>query len=175
MTDQSYTVTKQAAELYKLRHPTGLYWADITIDGGYNHGRISIVSDFGNYSYYWAACGEDFKSFLSGRHIDYIAGKFGADRWFDAQATLAAFSDRIQGTADPGTKNALLAEIDNLQRHSQKAGFVAELQHCPTLIHLFEQCIDLIHGIDPGFQRLWREIWPVMLEAFKKEKEAAGG
>lgn len=175
MNNEPYIVTKHSIALYKLRHPTGLYWADISIDAGYHQGRITIISDFGNYSHYWGACGQDFKTFLADLHIDYVASKFGVSRWFDAPATLTAFSRRIQETAELQTKPALLSELNKLQPEQSASSFKAELQRCPLLLGLFKGQPELVYTLEASFIHLWQQIWPVMLDAFKKEREATSG
>src|SRR5665648_835244 len=91
MNEENFTIEKTTVECYKIRHKSGMYWADITIDSLGKQGRISISSDYGNYANFWGACGCEFKEFLTGLNLGYAAGKFGADRWFDLDATLKGY------------------------------------------------------------------------------------
>ncbi len=92
---KQYTFTKTIVECYKFRNPAGGY-ADITIDAIGTTGRISIASDWGDYQYYWSACGKPFKEFLSQLGIDYLAGKFGANKFFDLDTTIRLYKEQVR-------------------------------------------------------------------------------
>lgn len=172
---QEYTVTKTTVELYRFRHPSGMYWADITIDSGEKSGRISIASDFGTYSNYWSHAGQAFKEFLGEIAIDYAADKFGADRWFDHAETLLRFSEYANESSKEDLRDLIMEEIRNLQEHTQKESFIVELMHSPGLMRLFDGCPELEYSITPQFKRLWKEVWPELIKAFKAEKEVHNG
>jgi hypothetical protein len=171
---QGYTVTKTTVELYRFRHPSGMYWADITIDAGEKSGRISIASDFGNYSNYWGASG-DFKKFLGEISIDYAADKFNASRCFDHHATLETFTIYAKQIKDKARRDLVFKEMKALEDCDHKEQFVAELMNSDNLMQLFDGCPELEYRIKPQFKRLWNEVWPEMLKVFKSEMEAQNG
>lgn len=89
-------ITKKKIDLYHLRDPDGRKpWADIAIDSGFaksnghlrNWFRISISSDYGDWTYFWSHPGACWRKFLAKISMAYAAGKFGCDRWFDLEAT----------------------------------------------------------------------------------------
>lgn len=69
-------VTKTKIDSYKLNLPSG-YRCQILIEEGDESGRITIVSEWGNWSMYWGSCGEPFLDFLQGLDIEYFAVKVG--------------------------------------------------------------------------------------------------
>lgn len=79
---------------YKLR--TANSWADIVIDTP-RPGAVQVLinSDYGSWSYFWGACGRDWKLFLSSLDRHYMASKFGCDREFDADRTLRNYRNAI--------------------------------------------------------------------------------
>lgn len=170
--ESQYTVSKSSVELYRFRHPSGMFWADITIDANKNGGRISIASDFGNYSNYWGAAGCDFKQFLGEISIDYAADKFDADRWFDHQATLELYRIYAREVEDKDLRNLIYREIKSLDDYNQKEPFLHELMNSRNLVRLFDGCPEIEYTIKPQFKRLWNEVWPEMIKAFNAEKEA---
>lgn len=90
-------ISKGKIDIYKLRDSKGNFpWADIAIDSGFtesSHGaqnwfRISISSDYGDWTYFWSHPGACWRRFLAKINMGYAAGKFGCDRWFDLDGTV---------------------------------------------------------------------------------------
>lgn len=164
----TYTVTKSTAECFKLRHSSGMYWADITIDAKDHTGRIQIASDFGSWQYFWGACGKPFIEFLSGLDIQYTAGKFGADQFFDSEQTLKDYENAVNEADLPGkTISTLYAEILSLKNISHKGEFCSGIGECHNLLVFFDGCPNLCYSIDPGFKKFWEMVWPEFLAAAK--------
>lgn len=89
-------ITKEQVEVYKLRSSdTSIGWADITVDNRGTAGRLSIASDYGKWQYYWGSTGCGFKEFLTRLNEHYMAEKFGADGYFDFEATIASIKEGI--------------------------------------------------------------------------------
>lgn len=171
MENSKYTVTKTSSELYKFRHPSGAYWADITLDAGEKSGRISIASDFGTWSNYWGSCGNSFKRFLTELDIHYAAGKFGSSHWFDHEGTIRLFR---QAVADLGPDQdnifELKEEISSLLDYSHRESFVCAIMECDNLMRLFDGQPDLETSIEPGFKKFWETIWPIFTDLLKAEE-----
>jgi hypothetical protein len=171
-----YTITKSTVQCYKFRHESGMYWADITIDTqpGSRQGRISIASDFGSWQNYWGACGPDFKTFLSKLDIHYTAGKFGADGWFDHDATIKKFKTdvldyRRREQIESEEAREMWDSIKEMEDYNHKEEFVAQMYHQDALMSFYDNCPDLVTDITPQFKNFWDTIWPLLLEEFQKE------
>jgi len=169
-----YTIVKSNVECYKVRHPKSFYWADITLDHNGNKGRISIASDFGDYQYYWGACGKPFKEFLCKIGIDYAAGKFGADRWFDLELTIKGYKETVLDyrrteSIEAYEARKLFDEIKQLEDSSSESEFCNIIQHQENLMRFFDYCPNLSKSISPRFRNFWKEIWPVFIQEMKNE------
>jgi hypothetical protein len=172
-------VTKTTCELYKLRGLPHNGWADITIDAAEEHGRIQIASDWGNWSFFWSHCGGPFKDFLPGLDIGYVAGKFGANKWFDHEKSLRELKrDLLLGRrgeqGNPLSKEKareLWEEVDRLQDEGNETAFGMRLYNNDDLFSRYDGCdFPIYYGIDPGFRNFWRDCWPVFLEYLKNER-----
>ena len=175
---KAITVTKSQLECYRLRNPQGGYWAEIIIDtiAGMKHGRIMIVSDFGYWQNYWGACGEDFKKHLAGLDIEYAAKKFGADKEFDAETTIAIYSEHAKDVTDPAKRKQIMAEMEalvglkELSHVVDRGDFIVELSKCNQVMRMFDGCPPLCNRVDSQFKRFWEMMWPVLLQEFKNEE-----
>lgn len=164
MNKTTYTITKSNVECYKIRS-NNHSWADITIDAKDNTGRIQIVSDFGDWQFFWGACGKPFKKFLQGLKIDYVANKFNANRWFDLNGTVKYLTSRIEEYAEnQAQKQALLIELYSIEDCSSEMGFRQEIQNCSLLMKMENQFPVFQYGIHPGFKRFWDELWIIFLQ-----------
>lgn len=173
---EEYTITKSTVECYKIRHPSGMYWADITLDGKDNQVRIQIASDYGDYQYYWGACGPTYKEFLQRISIDYAATKFGADQWFDHEATIRRFKldvidYRRREFIDAKTARKLWNEIVRMEDHPNEQEFIHVMWEQKHLMAFYDHCPDLTKDITPQFKKFWATVWQVFLQQLKVEKE----
>lgn len=176
--EKGFTVTKKMAEKYQVRHTSGGYWADIVLDSGENSGRVQVASDFGDWQYYWGACGEDFKTFLIGLDMDYVAGKTGNDQYFDLENTLASYrrdvlEERESGAVDFDLAVCLLDQIGSLDAVSDENEFCQKLRaDCPDLLAYYDYCPTIERSVSPLFKRFWEEIWGVFIDYLKKENNS---
>jgi hypothetical protein len=166
----TYKITKSTVEVYRFRAEGAPYWADVTIDN--EAGGISISSDFGNWSFRWGATGdESFKKFLGRVDQHYVAGKFGANKFFRADETIRMYESQTEQcglTSDE--KTAALREIARMQGYIHKEEFMSMVRDMPRIMGMYEGCPELCHDLDPGYKNLWEHIWPLMLETFKVEE-----
>ena len=173
-------ITKSTVICYKIRFKESSLWADITIDEGEKSGRLQIASDYGDWQYYWGFCGESFKKFLIGLNIHYIAGKFGANQWFDLDKTIALLESQVEEylsyksyltkTSRETLKKELNAEIKTLKHEvSCKDEFIHKMWDSEELMKIFDNVPDIVINIEPLFQRFWNEIWSIFVEELKKE------
>lgn len=166
--EDKFTITKTTVECYKIRHLSGM-WSDITIDAKEETGRIQIASDYGEWQFYWGSCGMPFKKFLASLDKHYVAGKFGASRWFDSIKTVAEYRAVIKENVKDGylTKQKgikALAELQCLEESSCKEEFCSNLSNdCDEIMKLYDHCPSLVYGIDPSFENFWTKLWPVFI------------
>jgi hypothetical protein len=172
MEKTDYSIEKTTVECYKIRHYRG--YADITVDSLGTKGRISISSDWGNYSYFWGACGCSFKQFLININIEYVADKFGADRWFDIESTIKFYKERVKESRSDGTISKedakdILFEINSLKECSNRDEFMISISDCNKLMRFFDHCPEMINDISHQFKNFWKIIWPIFINQLKKE------
>jgi len=170
-----FTIEKSTVECYKIRHSSGMCWADITIDSNGNTGRIQIASDYGSWQYYWGACGCPFKKFLGKIDMEYTADKFGESKWFDIDKTMRAYREYIlesrrieQFNADKAREMWEEVKLLTDSSNSTEFGEIMRSQ-CEVLFAEFDYCPDVHYSVSPLFVKFWKNVWPVLLEQFKKE------
>jgi hypothetical protein len=173
--ENEFTLTKSTVECYKIRHSTGMYWADITIDASERAGRIQIASDFGDYQNYWGACGSSFKDFLCQIDIDYAANKFGANKWFDHEKTIGAMKETVlqyrrNCHIESDRARVLYDEIQSLDCCYDVNEFKSELMATDELMPFYDHCPDLVYDVSPQFKKFWNTVWPIFLNELKNEK-----
>ncbi len=176
-TKAQYAITQTAVESYKFKHPSGMYWADITVDENPKGGRIQIASDFGNWAYYWNSA--PFKDFLCGLGISLplrgkdAADKFGCDQHFDFVETIAFIRKAIREHGSEYEHKAKLAKeantLENEGYHYEEFCRTFDLE-CPLLREMFEFCAPVQYCIAPGFRKFWQMVWPLFVAELKKEK-----
>lgn len=73
-------------KLPSIREPVFDSWSVVFID---STGVFSVVSDYGNWAYWWTSFGDDIRKFLTQCDSDYVGRKLGgADlRVFDGEET----------------------------------------------------------------------------------------
>lgn len=171
MDSTKFKIEKSTVECYKVTHASGDYWATITVDVvGPGRGRIQIASDFGHWTHGWGAAGKDFKEFLTRLNIDYAAGKFGADRWFDHEATIKGFRDYVtRNAADLEDIYTLLTQITELEKTTRKDEFFVELRRRNELMRAFDYMPEICYSIHPGFRRFWAGPWQKFVQALIAE------
>jgi len=84
--------TNPVTRFYEVK-PGKSGWARIWIT---DDGCISVMSDWGNYGYWFGSPGCEFRLFLTGCDDDYIGNKFAAGKTeFDGEETVEAVRERI--------------------------------------------------------------------------------
>lgn len=174
MEKTDYSIEKTTVECYKIRHTRG--YADITVDSLGTKGRISISSDWGNYSYFWGACGSSFKEFLIDLNLEYTADKFNADRWVNLESTIKFYKERVLESKNDsfiskGDAKEILFEVNSLKECSNRDEFLIAVNDCKKLMRFFDFSPEFIYGITPQFKKFWEIIWPIFIKELRKEKE----
>ena len=169
--ETNYTITKSQVENIKLKFQNGMF-ANITLDYLGSQGRISIASDFGTWSNYWGACGEDFKKFLIGLDMYYFAGKVNEDRFFDHENTIKYLKQSIKENANNKYhKKEMLDQLAELKECEDEQSFVQKMYECDDIMNLEDGCPDMIRTISPSFKNFWERIWSVFVLELKRELE----
>jgi hypothetical protein len=179
MEPTAFNVTKSTIELYKIRHASGCYWADITIDANGRTGRISIASDYGNWSNYWGACGSDFKTFLAEIGYDYAASKFDVSEWVDVAGTIQLWKELVCGRRRDDTivaeeARAIWRDIESMAsetRHDLLSAF-DNTSFLSRFIYKACGMPEFAYEPDPRFKSFWKQVWPVLLAELAREREA---
>lgn len=166
-------ISKSTIELYKLRNPVSRNFADITIDENGNAGRISIASSFGEWSNYWAACGEPFKKFLCGLDIHYTATKFRVETWIDLPKTIQKFKSEILAARkdeaiSKDEARVLISELKEVESANQRDYFVMMTQQ-HNLMKFFDFNPNPETDIHPQFRAFWGEVWNPFLVHLQSE------
>lgn len=168
--EQSYTVTKTTVECYKLRHSSGMYWADITLDQtGPNAGRIAIASDFGSWNTSWNAMGGTLKEFLTKCDIDYLCKNFANRTHFNADATIKGMKDvlfqhRRKEWIEQGEARKVYDAIVGLAGCHEKWEFEHHFFSDSNLTVFFET-LDISMEFEPGLIRFFEMVWPEFIKA----------
>ena len=170
-------ITKETIQLYKIREVGEMGWADISIDEGEQCGRISIASDWGNWQYFWGACGCPFKEFLVHlkKDIHYTANKFGAANWFDLDKTIEQIKREILNyrrlheiTAEKA--RTLYVEIKEIESECTNSihHFYAVFHASETLSAWYDE-IPTHTGIEPSFKVFWEKAYLPFCDELQKE------
>ncbi len=166
---QDFIISKTQVECYKIKGKHGMF-ATITLDYSGNQGRISIASDFGNWSNYWGACGSGFKNFLVGLDIHYAAGKFGEGHWFDLDKTIAGLKEMVNEDLPCDIiHDELNEEIKQLEETSNKEEFIVCMWQCKNIMRLQDGAPDISYDISPTFKSFWTKLWPAFIQTLKLE------
>ncbi len=172
---KDFIITKNNIECYKIRHSSATPWADINVDTHGKSGRLSIASDYGNWSYYWGACGEPFKQFLEGLDKHYVARKFGCAHTLDMERTIQTIKREVvcsvrSGSTHVNTARVIWTELEYPFRIQEHDFFNNLERYCPALMQTFNYDPPICYGISPLFLLFWDEIWRVFLDTLRAER-----
>ncbi|NDV94852.1 hypothetical protein D0T84_07960 [Dysgonomonas sp. 521] len=172
-----FTINKSQCELYKIRHQSGMYWADITLDYKDKTGRIQIASDYGSWQNYWGACGCSFKEFLTKIDMWYFAGKVGESDWFDSDATHKRIkkdiieSRRGNDISEDEARDLWDVVNDMFIDICGKESYWHHAYDNDKLWRFYREpyAYPCITDISPQFKRFWNEAWVVFINQIKEE------
>lgn len=176
MKNEKYKISKSTVECYKLRHPSGIYWADITVDAAGEQGRIQIASEFGDWQYFWSSCGVPFKTFLEGLEMDYVARKFGAKDHFDAEYNIKRLKNyvielRREESIYFETARKIWDELISIEEEctDDVNHFYHLINSTDNLFALYYDGFDICKTYNPGFKQFWKKVWKAFVEELKRE------
>ncbi len=161
---------------YQVRVAKGTEWARIWIT---DDGCISIVSDYGNFGYWFGSPGCEFRKFLTGCDDYYLSNKFrDGETEFDEQATRRAARDLVLRNRRDGslTKEQAHDEwervcaVDWGDEYQRSRWYFEE-----TKLADYGACEILKYRTPMQVQMFVKHLWPLFIAELKAElrEEAA--
>ena len=175
--EKQFKITKSTVEQYKIRHESGMYYADIVLDHNGEKGRIQIASDYGSWQNYWGSCGCSFKEFLTRIDMWYFAGKVGENNWLDFEATKNKMYQDIKEARmcrqiDAEEAKEICMEAKHVfDSANSKSAYEHLIYNSEKIWKLYQDpsSIPVETGISPQFKRFFNEAWAAFIEEIKKE------
>ncbi len=147
-------------------------WARIWVT---DDGCISIMSDWGNYGYWFGCPGCEFRLFLTGCDDDYLGNKFaGGKKDFDGEGTADAARELVLRLR---REKRLSAEGARREWESLDADFGSEMDWVEWVNHETELGYDHIHDLGRYIRphavtQLIKHVWPLFIEQLKAQLAA---
>lgn len=162
----------QKTYFYQVRPARGSEWARIWIT---DDGCFTTISDYGNYGYWWGCPGMEFREFLIGCGPDYVLTKLTSGRRdkLNGHKSVKRIQEYILShrRERDWSKERAREEWELLDRYS-------DLDDIFNQVHWYEQTtIDCAYEylVYEGSQQaaaFVRELWPLFVEALKRELAA---
>jgi len=146
-------------------------WARIWLT---DDGCISIMSDYGNYGYWFGAPGSEFRKFLTGCDDSYLGNKFaGGKKDFDGEDTADAARELILRLR---RDKRLSAEDARLEWHNVPTAFDNEIDWVRWVDETELGC-DHTHNLGRyvrphAVTQLLKHVWPLFIEQLKAQLAA---
>lgn len=174
---EEFSITKSLCEIYKIRHESGMYWANVTLDYDGEKGRVQIASDYGTWSNYWGSCGCSFKEFLTRIDMYYFAEKVNESEWFDSDATLEVIKKDINKRfaskeLNGRGRNNLYERIESIMcDHSRDKTAYMYSMYYDNLFSVFYEPSDIpcITDVSPQFKQFFEGPWQAFIQELKNE------
>ncbi len=147
-------------------------WARIWLT---DDGCISIMSDWGNYRYWFGDPGCEFRLFLTGCDDDYLGNKFaGGKKDFDGEETADAARELILRHRRDKRLNA-----DDARRewNGVPTLFEHEFDFAEWVNHVTDLEVDYTHDLGRyvrphAVRQFIRHVWPLFVEQLKAQLAA---
>lgn len=127
-------------------------------------GCLTIMSDWGNYAYWWFGDNGDHRRFLASCGVDYIENKLaGGKMEIDADATVRGIKDRIarrrrEGGLSRAEARAEWELVDGVDFESERDMWVWY-----DATELDDACEVLCHRRPLQLQMFMRHCWPLLV------------
>ncbi len=140
-------------------------WARIWIT---DDGCISIMSDWGNFGYWFGAPGCEFRKFLTGCDDDYLGNKFAAGKEFDGEETADAVRERIR---DLRLRSGLSATTAREEWDAVPTAFDDDVAFRDWMHRtLLSEAWECAHYVRPhNVTQFIKHVWPLFMEMLKAE------
>lgn len=147
-------------------HPGKSGWARIWIT---DDGCISIMSDWGNYGYWFGSPGCEFRAFLVGCDDDYLGNKFaGGKTEFDGEGTVEAIRERILYLRREGRLSKDVARSEWLTLPTSFD--TPEDFSCWVRDSSLEDMYEYSHHVQPhAITQFIKRVWPLFIRQLKAE------
>lgn len=164
---------KPKTRFYQVRVEKGTEWARIWIT---DDGCISIVSDYGNFGYWFGSPGCEFRKFLTGCDDSYLSNKFrDGEEEFDEKATRRNARDLVLRNRRDGTltKEAaqdewrLVCEVDWGDEYQRARWYFEE-----TKLADYGACEILRYRTPMRVQMFVKHLWPLFIAELETELAA---
>lgn len=163
-------------------NPGKSHWARIWLT---DDGCLSIMSDFGCFSYWWGDPGCEFREFLTKCDNEYLSGKLGGgEKAFDGERTIQVIREKILYYRRHGSisKEAARIEWNRARKADDERGFEAwrdeverELQYLrgrelDAQRDLFQDSWDFAsYGPPWRLRGFMKYVWPLFMQQVKDE------
>ena len=164
---------KPKTRFYQVRVAKGMEWARIWIT---DDGCISVMSDYGDFGYWFGSPGCEFRKFLTGCGDDYLMNKFRDGKMqFDSHATERAARKLV-------LKARRSKSIDK-ETAREEWGYVCDVDWSDEYLRLkwyFEEtklvdwgaCEVLHFRVPMHVQMFVKELWPPFVAQLQAELDA---
>ncbi len=159
---------KPITRFYEVK-PGKSGWARIWIT---DDGCISIMSDWGNYGYWFGSPGCEFRLFLTGCDDDYLGNKFaGGKTEFDGEETVEAIRERILHLRRHGriSKSWAHQEWVKLPKYFDTPEDFGSWMRDSSLEDMYEYA----RYVRPhAVRQFMKQVWPLLVAQLKAELDA---
>jgi len=174
------TVKRSVCERYDVRTGKNSEWAIIMLDE--RGGILQICSDFGNWSYNWPYHGrESFKHFIVelGRDTDYLTRKLAGepDRYLPDETVRGCRDEILRQRKEREIEKAVARKawdyLDGTDDLDTEAQLIEAVYDSPALTKVFGEepweSISFKKDYRTGIRQFIERLWPVFVEAIRKE------
>ncbi|QQR47781.1 hypothetical protein JKA73_17760 [Myxococcus xanthus] len=170
---------------YRLRTADNRWLAEVFLR---SDGLFTVVSDYGNYGYWWGNPGRPVREFVAALadrdESDYLCGKLGSRDWWDGTSTLKAIREHIIEYRRDGswTKERAAEEWQTLSEalttwHDVDARNATEMDELQFHNWFRETKIDdasefAAYDYEPQLRAFASEVMPVLATAIREQLKA---
>lgn len=140
--------------------------------------KVSIISDYGNFGYYWSHTGSPWDKFLANISFDYAMNKFmGKDLYRPLSITDSC--DKLKQIIIDARRNQgelTKQQARDMWYHTDPYDYECSPEHFRyALSHNCEQICDLnlpdsvFNEVNPQAKGFWEKLWPEFIKAVETE------
>lgn len=162
-------IIKTTAEKYELKERG--WYTNFYVEA---NGTLNINSSWGDWSYRWHSPGEEFKKFLCGLDIHYLAGKMKEGNTLDEVATIRLWKEFAKETLDRQEMEqkhyeTIMTEIQEVEENFTPSSFKVLAYRQPLLSAMFDHQIEFEVGVSQRFRTFFEKAWKPFVETLKAD------